>query len=342
MTKSNHLMALLSVWGILLVVLGHSGFEELMIQTKLSGLHSWIYSFHMPLFFLISGYLFSLTNPVIESACTWRFVEKKVKRLLGPYVVLGTTIFGVKYVFSGLSHATREFSIENFFKMFVIPGADYSTIGHLWYVFTLFIIFLVVLSLTGLRLISSNRLWVVALAAIGLWLLNYLLPSIKLLNGSNVLYYAADFLIGILLQRYYEQVSCLFETSGWGVHKCIIYFILTIALMFVHVNGPCYMILRAICGILLSLSMCDFIMKHLPRLEETMVHFSNKTYTIYLLSWFGHYIMKFALVNVLDMHYLIVVAGMFAGGLLFPLVVCRLVDCVPLLNKKEIRLIIGY
>lgn len=52
--------------------------------------------------------------------------------------------------------------------------------------------------------------------------------------------------------------------------------------------------------------------------------------------------MKFALVNVLNCHYLIVVAGMFAGGLLFPLVVCWLVDKVPLLNKKGLRLIIGY
>ena len=115
------------------------------------------------------------------------------------------------------------------------------------------------------------------------------------------------------------------------------YFALTIAFTFVHVNGLCYMTLRAICGILLSLSLCDFIMKHLPSLEETMARFSNKTYTIYLLSWFGHYIMKFALVNVLDMHYLIVVTGMFAGGLLFPLMVCWLVESVPFLNKKGLR-----
>lgn len=53
MKKDNHLMALLSVWGILLVVLGHSGFEEPLIMEKLGGLHSWIYSFHMPLFFMI-------------------------------------------------------------------------------------------------------------------------------------------------------------------------------------------------------------------------------------------------------------------------------------------------
>lgn len=341
MSKSNHLMALLSVWGIILVVLGHSGFEEPIIQSELSGLHSWIYSFHMPLFFLISGYLFSLTNPEFEKACTGKFVQKKIKRLLIPYVVIGTVIFGVKYVFAGLSHATRVFSVENFFKMFVIPSADYSTIGHLWYVFTLFMIFLVVLVLIGVRLISDKRLWSVALAIGCVWLLYSVLPTIQLFNGSSVLYYAPYFLIGILLQRYYEQVGCLFETSVWG-QKCIIYFALTIAFTFVHVNGLCYMILRAICGILLSLSLCDFIMKHLPRLEETMARFSNKTYTIYLLSWFGHYIMKFALVNVLDMHYLIVVTGMFAGGLLFPLIVCWLVESVPFLNKKGLRLVIGY
>lgn len=52
--------------------------------------------------------------------------------------------------------------------------------------------------------------------------------------------------------------------------------------------------------------------------------------------------MKFALVNVLDMHYLIVVAGMFIGGLLFPLAICRLVDRVSLLNKRNLRIIIGY
>lgn len=37
--KDNKLMALLSVWGILLVLLGHSGFEEPEIQQHLGWLH---------------------------------------------------------------------------------------------------------------------------------------------------------------------------------------------------------------------------------------------------------------------------------------------------------------
>lgn len=340
MAKSNHLMALLSVLGILLVVLGHSGFEEPIIQEKLSYLHSWIYSFHMPLFFMISGFLFSLTNPVMEKACTGKFIWKKTLRLIVPYLVLGTIIFCIKYVFSGLSHADRVFSVSNFFKMFVIPGADYSTIGHLWYVFTLYLVFLLVLGLICIRALSADKLKL-CFVMLALWVLSYFLPIIKEFHLSSVLYYAPFFVIGILFQRNYEQLKTLFDTQNWGL-KCLIYFGITIGLLFVPTHALYSRIIRAIIGILFSLSLCSLIIQYLPRLEEKMVAFSNKTYTIYLLSWFGHYIAKIGLVNVLNMHYLIVVAGMFIGGLLFPLAICWLFDRVSLLNKKSLRIIIGY
>lgn len=334
-------MALLSVWGILLVVFGHSGFEEEIIQTKLSGLHSWIYSFHMPLFFLISGFLFSLTNPEMKNACTGMFIWKKTKRLMVPYFVLGTIIFAIKYSLSGLSHATREFTVANFFKMFIIPSASYSTIGHLWYVFTLYVIFLLVLVFLCILLLSESNIKLIVVT-IGLWLLYYFLPTIRVLNLSSVINYAPFFVIGILLQRNYQALSVLFENRNWGGHKCLLYFALTIACLFIPIRGLYAQIFRAIFGILFSLSLCDFIIMKMPKLEDWMVGFSNKTYTIYLLSWFGHYMVKVVLVNVLNCHYLIVVAGMFAGGLLFPLAICWLVDRVPLLNKKGLRLIIGY
>ena len=74
-----------------------------------------------------------------------------------PYFVMGTIIFVIKYALSGLSHAAREFTVANFFKMFVIPGASYSTIGHLWYVFTLYFVFLFVLGFICIRLLSENK-----------------------------------------------------------------------------------------------------------------------------------------------------------------------------------------
>lgn len=194
-------MALLSVWGIVLVVLGHSGFEEPIVAERLSGLHGWIYGFHMPLFFFISGYLFAYTNPDFAKIDAASFLWKKVRRLIVPYVVLGVILFVVKCAFSSLSHADREFSALSFFRMFVAPGAANSTMGYLWYVFTLFVIFAAVVGLAsfGVDLKKPGH----ALALIfSSWALKLLLPEICLLNLSAVLWYLPFFVLGIGFHTY--------------------------------------------------------------------------------------------------------------------------------------------
>ena len=60
--------------GIIFTIYGHQGFDLLT---------SWIYSFHMPLFFFLSGYLFSGETDVIT------FLKKKIKSLIIPYFFLG-------------------------------------------------------------------------------------------------------------------------------------------------------------------------------------------------------------------------------------------------------------
>lgn len=137
-------MALLSVFGILLVVLGHSGFEEPSVMSTFAGLRRWIYSFHMPLFFFISGYLFAYTTPVFSQLDTGKLLTKKVRRLLIPYFVLGSILFGIKALFSQYSYADRDFSVISYCKMFFAPQASYSTLGYLWFLPALFLIFLIV------------------------------------------------------------------------------------------------------------------------------------------------------------------------------------------------------
>lgn len=46
--------------GIFLVIFGHclQSFPEWQINEKLQGIYDYIYLFHMPLFFIISGFLF--------------------------------------------------------------------------------------------------------------------------------------------------------------------------------------------------------------------------------------------------------------------------------------------
>lgn len=65
--------------GIILVVAGHCNLPE--------SIRNYIYLFHMPLFFFVSGYLFPKS---INS--TKEFLKKKAQRLLYPYFVCGLLI----------------------------------------------------------------------------------------------------------------------------------------------------------------------------------------------------------------------------------------------------------
>ena len=53
MNNNNILVSFLQAFGIILVVIGHSYYGN----TEGLWTYAWIYSFHMPLFMFISGYL---------------------------------------------------------------------------------------------------------------------------------------------------------------------------------------------------------------------------------------------------------------------------------------------
>ena len=76
-------------YGILFVIFAH-------LDVGILG--TWIYTFHMPLFFLLSGYVFGLKYDFRT------FVNKKIHSIVIPYITLGipmTSTFGSKMISSG-------------------------------------------------------------------------------------------------------------------------------------------------------------------------------------------------------------------------------------------------
>lgn len=59
MQSQNSIISFLQAFGILLVVVGHSFYG-----CPDNPIHTWIYSFHMPLFMFISGYLLKYTMSI--------------------------------------------------------------------------------------------------------------------------------------------------------------------------------------------------------------------------------------------------------------------------------------
>ena len=79
MEKNNRInqISWINALAIILVVIGHAdmtpAYDQLWIKR-------WIYSFHMPLFVFVSGFLFCYTTSRIADISVSRFLKKKVKQ----------------------------------------------------------------------------------------------------------------------------------------------------------------------------------------------------------------------------------------------------------------------
>ena len=88
--------------GAILVLVGHLVSYE-------SKLKVYLYSFHMPLFFFISGYLFKYNDNLKE------FIKKKAKTLLKPYFIYGILSMIVTFILFGIDMTKKEILLNLFF-----------------------------------------------------------------------------------------------------------------------------------------------------------------------------------------------------------------------------------
>lgn len=111
--------------GILAVVWGHSG----------SSIAKYLYWFHMPLFFLISGFLYNHTKAQSTSARSYTL--QKAKHLLLPYFFYLTSIALMQITATLIS--THHLQMKVSFLTLLLGGRGLSGIyGVFWFITTLF------------------------------------------------------------------------------------------------------------------------------------------------------------------------------------------------------------
>ena len=106
--KKNKVFLILSFFGIVFVVLGHLNNVNIGVNILFP-----YYSFHMPLFMFIAGYLFK--EGYVD--CVKDYILKKFRNLMIPYYVCnlfyGLVLVGLKYF-----HIVKfgsKFDLYNFF-----------------------------------------------------------------------------------------------------------------------------------------------------------------------------------------------------------------------------------
>lgn len=337
--KRDKLMPMMSILGIILVVLGHSGYTGTNISMDCPYLCSWIYNFHMPLFFFISGYLFSFTNESFIEMGKKNMLWKKFQRLLVPYISIGIVLWCVKFVFSSFASVERHFSMDVFLKMFVAPNTEGSTMGYLWYLITLFMVFVVMSVLSVLRVDLKKSRWCIAVVIIS-WLLLKYTNDVEWFNISQVFWYMPFFITGILYKEYAIVIQRMINRGGY--FNIFLSIVLSILLTFISIDFFVYKVVTALIGIWMSLSVCLFLIRK-EWVINKVIPYGRYTYSIYLLSWFGQYATKIITVNVLHLNIWICIILLFIMGLLFPIMVDKIIDVLDNGRKyKLLRLIVGY
>lgn len=139
--EKNRQIVLLTLFAMTLVVVGHS---DITSDFKNLWIYKWVYSFHMPLFFSISGFLFALTMPNAKlSTMTFgSFVKKKAIRLLIPFLFINTVIFIIK------ANVIKDHSMmQNPVTLSGVSFLDstlFNPMGFMWFLPALFVIFIIV------------------------------------------------------------------------------------------------------------------------------------------------------------------------------------------------------
>lgn len=194
------------------MVIGHASCPKAMYQ--------FIYSFHMPLFFIASGYFFSAKS--LDDKV--RFVIKKVKGIYLPYVICSLLfLVAHNYIFSlGLLndvygnrsgvvdhlYTTREIISRAAHIVTLTGGWDAFLLGAYWFMRTLFISSLILCFGAWVlnKVLKSADKSIYVLAVICL-----IIAVVMQFTGFEVPYYGG----------YREMMGVFFMAVGYGMRKFI-------------------------------------------------------------------------------------------------------------------------
>lgn len=215
--------------GIILVVIGHTNLPKF--------LEYYIYSFHIPMFFFISGYLFS--SGKVTSFI--QFAKKKFKSLIIPYLIFAVISYVVWMIINLIKYQPIDFSLaesKSFYIIKPIIGIFYSNGIDTWLIPNVALWFLTCLFVTEIlffvisKYIKDRKLLLtLAILAIAGFLDSLFMPM-RLPWGIDVAITALVF----YGSGYYFKTNSIFEKikkeNGFST-----WMILVIGIIYSMING---------------------------------------------------------------------------------------------------------
>ena len=320
--------------GAILAVFGHSHSNDWASfdGTLFYHIIVFIYTFHMPLFFVIAGILL-YNSKSINVKSFGEFIKEKAFKLLTPYVILSAVFLIPK---GYIEHGGFEFlDFEFVVRSFLVPRQN--TWGHFWFLPTLFICYVI---LGGVKKLTTSFdkksfQWLAVLlgiVSVYFWLSPINTDWFALKDVTENLFYMV---LGVFL-AFVEKSSAINFNKYL---KAIISVVLVAVSIALYVFNYTYKI-KLIISILMVLALILFAKTIGSALQKPFDFVSKNVFTIYIYSWiFQSFTM--ILLERFNVKLVIMAPIMFVVGIVLPLAIALLYKRYKKLNCKFLDLCLG-
>jgi fucose 4-O-acetylase-like acetyltransferase len=271
-----------------------------------------IYMFHMPLFFVLSGYLFDSNKYGYSD-----LIKNKVRRLLYPFATIAGVFLAIKYLASLIVPLDCPVNLSSIYALLLDPIHSYMPL--LWFIHALFLIFAVY---PILRLfISDIAVLIIVLS------LNTIFGSNFPLFG-NALGYMPFFLVGVILKTNKKIMSTTIGNNQSQIFVPIVLFIVAYTLktsLYSSLNSVyLYRFFLGVIGSIAVMNIGSFISTYSNnRISEILQRIGYFSMGIYLFHTLFESTVRVALLNVSRYAFLpfeLVAVVSILSGLVFPLI----------------------
>ena len=266
----NKLVDCLKAYSCLLVVFGHVilGIQNMggvALPFFASPLKDFIWTFHVPLFMFLSGFVYRITGEWRGKKTRWRFILHKALNLGIPYFVFSILYTLINQMIPGtnFSHSAQE--ILYLWK---------TPVAHYWFLRTLFLLFVLYALLS--RFLSN--VWI-TLILTALSSVHMLFPDLPFLSLGNIVSWAFAFGFGVCL-------SSLDKLCFSGVKAAAViaaHLGLEALCLFTGISGlPVIVEIERAAGIIASVTLVSLLVKN-AFAEKLLMFVSRYNFPIYLM-----------------------------------------------------------
>lgn len=313
-------IAYLQIIGILLVVFGHS-FHEYPDGNMGKSLliYRMMYSFRMPLFMFVSGFLMVYTNFRDSHNGNWLgFTISKIKRLLVPYFFLSIVTFVPRSALSFMADDKIELTFRSVVNA-LLYGGEGMVIPLFWFLQASFLLLISthLLITFGRRLKLSKITIFIFLIVVSIGLLILPFEVGLFFSVGEAIRLSIYFILGIGYCFFREKID---GSVKWTSVVTLFSFTLLWVVSFFLTEDTEFVAICSVFGILMCVSIAKILESKEITILDSMI---GANYMIFLLSWYFNVLSQQVLSFLIELPWWCYTVISFVSAIYFPWLIYR-------------------